>query len=232
MKIKAITPIRVTEAELKRRQIRYQKLSPPSLQIDVVNLPQSPDVPATLGTVAACRASDHFVYAEAMQTDPAEYDAILLDCVLDPALDQLEQDAPVPVFGILKLTASFLASLGHRFAAVTRNQVIGDELQARLEHYGLVKKFHRLIILDLAFEDIADDNRWNASIGGALDQLEGSNVRSLINGCSAVEVHHDERHSAAVVDPTALALALLGVAAEAQLAQKIEYALDHSTLHS
>jgi Asp/Glu/hydantoin racemase len=158
------------------------------------------------------------VYEEAVRTDPATYGAILLDCVLDPALDRLEQDAPVPVYGILKLSAGFLASLGHKFAAVTRNQVIGDELRARLEHYGLAGSFHRLIILDLSFDDIADDSRWNASILGALDQLEGSNVRSLINGCSAVDVHPDDRHSTAVVDPTALALTLLGVAASAQLA--------------
>jgi Asp/Glu/hydantoin racemase len=228
-RIKAITPLRVTEFELERRQARYQKLSPPSLQLDVVNLPPGPDVPTSLDTYAACRASDRFVYEAAMQTDPAEYEAILLDCVLDPALDQLEQDAPVPVFGILKLTAGFLASLGHEFAAVTRNQVIGDELQARLEHYGLADKFHRLIILDLTFEDIADDNRWNASIRGALGQLEGTNARSLINGCSAVDVHTDERHSAAVVDPTALALTLLGVAAEARiLKRKIRYSLEHA----
>jgi len=115
---------------------------------------------------------------------------------------------------------------------MTRNQVIGDELQARLEHYGLVDRFHRLIILDLTFADIADDSRWNASISGALDQLEGSNVRSLINGCSAVDVYTDERHNAGVVDPTALALVLLGVAAEAHIAtRKLKYALDHTTLH-
>ena len=112
MRIKAITPLRVTDAELERRQARYQKLSPPALQIDVVNLPPGSDVPTSLDTAAACRASDRYVYEEAMRTDPAKYDAILLDCVLDPALDQLEQDAPLPVFGILKFTAGVVAVVG------------------------------------------------------------------------------------------------------------------------
>lgn len=226
MRIKTITPLHVTEAELRRRQERYRKLSPASLQIDLVNLPPGPDVPTSLDTPAACRASDRYVYEEAMRTDPAEYDAILLDCVLDPALDQLEREAAVPAYGILKLSAGFLAALGHQFAAVTRNQVIGAELQARLEHYGLAGRFQRLIVLDLSFEDIADDSRWNAAIGGALDQLEGSNVRSLINGCSAVDVRPAEHYSASVVDPTALALNLLGLAADAGLAtRKISYTL-------
>ncbi|MDX1523184.1 MAG: aspartate/glutamate racemase family protein [Anaerolineae bacterium] len=229
MRVRAITPLRVSDQELMRRQARYNKLSPANLHIDVVNLPAGPDVPTSLDTAAACRASDRYVYEEAMRTDPARYDAILLDCVLDPALDELERDAPVPTYGMLKLTAGFLISLGHEFAAVTRNQVIGDELQARLEHYGMADKFHRLIVLDLSFADITDDSRWNASIGGALDQLEGSNTRSLINGCSAVDVHRDEKHRAAVVDPTALALTLLGVAAETHLLNRnIRYSLEQA----
>ncbi len=232
IRIRTITPLRVSESELKRRQERYNKLSPTSLQIDLVNLPDNPNVPTTLDNEAAIRASDHFVYEEAMRTDWSVYDAILLDCVLDPALDRLEQDAAIPAYGILKLAASFLASLGHSFAAVTRNQVIGDELQSRIEHYGLAPKFHQLIRLDLSFEDIADDRRWNTAIGGALDQLDGSDVRSVINGCSAVNVHPDDRHSAVVVDPTALALKLLGVATASHIgAHRAAVSLDVNQAH-
>jgi Asp/Glu/hydantoin racemase len=209
----------VTQAELRRRQERYRQLSPPALQIELVNLPDDPEVPRTLDTIEAIRASEHFVYQVAMETDPESYQAILLDCVLDPALDRLERDAALPAFGILKLSAGFLASLGHQFAAVTRNQVIGDELIARLKHYGLAERFERLIVLNLEYEDIADDERWNAAIGSALGQLRGTGIRSLINGCSAVNVQ-PKGQGIAVVDPTALALRLLSVAVDADLARR------------
>jgi Asp/Glu/hydantoin racemase len=217
VRIKAITPIRVGEAELARRQARYEALSPQGLRVELVDLPDHPDVPERLESAGDIRASEGFVIGEASRTDPARHDAVLPDCVLDPGLDRLERECPVPAFGILKLSAGLLVSLGHRFAAFTRNQPIGEELRDRLEAYGFLPHFDRVEVLDLAFEQIADDGGWNAALREAGERFIGSRTSAVINGCSAVEVR-PASGDAVVVDPTALALSSLGLAAREGLA--------------
>lgn len=217
MRIKAITPIRVSESELTRRQARYQALSPPSVEVELVNLPESSEVPQRLDSEGDIRASERFVIDEAMQTDFARHDAILPDCVLDPGLEYLESEAPVPTFGILKLSAGFLSSSGHRFAALTRNQPIGEELRSRLESYGYLPHFDRVSVLDLAFEDITNDVEWNKALRGAANIFSGTRTTAIINGCSAVELRPEHDDIVLVVDPTKLALSLLGVTSDSDL---------------
>lgn len=213
MRIKAITPIRVSEAELARRQARYKALSPPGVEVELVNLPDLPGVPDRLDSARDIRASEEVVVGEALRTDPAQHDAVLPDCVLDPGLDRLEHGCPVPAFGILKLSSGLLVSLGHRLAAFTRNRPIGEELRDRLAAYGFLPHFDRVEILNLAFEAIADDEGWNKALREAIDRFSGSSTTVVINGCSAVELHPSSGGTVAVVDPTRLALASLGLAA-------------------
>lgn len=224
MRIKAITPIRVTEAELARRRARYRGLAPPGIEVDVINLPDGNGVPRRLDTPAHIAASDRLVADEIRRIDPREYDAVLPDCVLDPGVASTSGDAPVPVFGILQLSAGFLAALGHRFAAMTRNEAIAEELQACLNRYDLQNRFDEVAILDMTFEDIEDDETWNAAIDDVRARFVSRGVQSVVNGCSAVAVHHRESQIL-VVDPTRLALQLLGVVAEAGLATVVRPAL-------
>lgn len=211
--IKAITPIRVSESELARRQARYEALSPLGVEIELVNLPEGPGVPARLDSARDIRVSEEYVIEEAMKTGPARHDAVLPDCVLDPGLDRLERECPVPAFGILKLSAGLLVSLGHRFAAFTRNRPIGDELRNQIEGYGFLPHFDRVAVLDLAFEDISNEEGWNAALREAGKRFYGSRTTAVINGCSAVELRPGSESTVSVVDPTRLALAFLGLAA-------------------
>lgn len=214
MRIRAITPIRVNESELARRQARYEALSPPEMEIELVNLPDRPGVPSRLDSERDIRVSEELVIEEALRTDPARYDAVLPDCVLDPGLDRLERECPVPAFVILKLSAGFMVSLGHRFAAFTRNRPIGEELRGRLESYDLLSGFDRVAVLDLAFEGIGNYEGWNEALREAGEQFAGSRTTAVINGCSAVELRPGSGNAVAVVDPTKLALSLLGLAVD------------------
>ncbi|MGB3634978.1 MAG: aspartate/glutamate racemase family protein [Rubrobacteraceae bacterium] len=217
MRITAITPIRVGRSELTRRQARYDALSPPSVEVELIDLPDHPDVPRSLESDSDIRASERLVIEEATNLDPSRCDAILPDCVLDPGLDQLEAEASVPTFGILKLSAGFLLAAGHKFAAFTRNQAIGDELCGRLARYGYLPQFDRIAVLDLSFEDIANDEEWNKALREAGEQFLGSSTSAVINGCSAVELRPNSQDAVTIVDPTKLALLIIGLAADSGL---------------
>ena len=57
---------------------------------------------------------------------------------------------------------------------------------------------------------IADDARWVAALGGAVDALAGDGAELVVNGCSAVDLDGADPFPVPVVDPTALALRLIG----------------------
>lgn len=213
MRIKAITPIRVSEEEFGRRQDRYRRLSPAGVEVTLVNLPDGPHVPRALENDEDLLASDRLVAEEAARTDPSEFDAILPDCVLDPGLPTISQDGRIPVFGILKLSAGFVHSLDRPFVAVARNQVIAQELERCIARYGLTEGFNGVNLLHLSFEDIADDAKWNDALMSVRDRLAPGPVHTILNGCSAVEVI-DDRHAVSVFDPTRLALHLIGIGIE------------------
>lgn len=217
MRLKTITPLHVTPEELLRRQERYDRLAPKGLKMTMANLPDS--APLSLGTQAACRASDDYVYDEALKTNAEAFDGIFLDCVLDPSSEKLELDSALSVFSILKLSALHLASLGHQLAAVTRNQVIADELEHKMKAYGLADCFHGVIVLDLSYEDVADDAKWNAALVSAKEEAKKRGATALINGCSAVNVEEDDV-SILIVDPTELALKLIAFAHQEKLVKK------------
>lgn len=208
MRIRAITPIVVPDDELGRRQARYDLLSPPSVVVHLHNLGDGPD---RLETNEQIRQSEELVHKEALRTDPGRFDGIFLDCVLDPALEQLQLESVLPVFGITRLVSGYFGSLGLQMAAVARNQAIADELAARIDAFGWSPHFRGVLNLELSLEDITDTNRWNRTVANRVAAGELHGVDAVINGCSAVEVR--PAGGPPVVDPTALALRLVGAGA-------------------
>lgn len=212
MKIRAITPIRVGDEELQRRQARYDRLCPEGIHINLEDLPDAPESPLELASPAHLVASEKISVELGSTTDPATYDALLPDCVLDPGVVELDDYAAVPVLAITRLSAHFLAALGTRFGVITRNSTIAEEYRAVIDRYGLSSVFAGAYVLDLDVADIADTEKWNAAVAHAATEAESDGVSVLLNGCSAVETAINKT-GIRIVDPTALALKTIAYAA-------------------
>jgi allantoin racemase len=215
LRIRSVTPIHVGAEELARRQARYDEFSPDNVRVQLEDLPEHPDIPRQLTSDEQIEASDIAVADVLLDTDPAEFDLVLPDCVLDPGVDRIRAaDPSVPCVGLSELAAGFVGGLGLRLAAVARNRPIGDELARRFELYGIGERWVGVEVLGLSFEDISDDARWNE----ALEQARGRrpDADAILNGCSAVDVTVTD--GTPVFDPTRLALRLLGLAADEHLA--------------
>ena len=101
LRVKIISPIKIDEADLRRRRIRYGEVAGADTQIEVFNLEDGPTTLDSPGDLLFC---DYAVFQEGMRTDPADFDAILIDCAFDPALDALREACPVPTFGPMQAT--------------------------------------------------------------------------------------------------------------------------------
>lgn len=215
-RLKAIAPLALPAEELDRRQRRYERLAGGRLAVHLCNL-TGEGAPARLDTPADVERSAELVRREIDRTEPGEFDGILPDCVLDPCVGEVPS-SPVPLFGILRLSAGMLAGLGVRFAAVTRNQAIGDELARKLGVYGLARVLDRVHVLEADFCLIADEGGWGEALVPAIEATAASGTPVLLNGCSAVDLGHGGDRRVEVVDPTARALDVLSAAVAAGLA--------------
>lgn len=213
-RLKAIAPLSLPAEEVVRRQRRYDRLAAGRLAVTLANLPA--DAPARLDGAADVEASAGFVRRELDRTSADDFDGVLPDCVLDPCTGEVPP-GPVPLFGILRLTAGALAGLGLSFAAVTRNQAIGDELARKLDCYGLDRALDRVHVLDADFCLVADGAGWAEAMAPVVAATAASDVPVLVNGCSAVDLGPDADARVRVVDPTALALDVLAACVGAGL---------------
>lgn len=206
MRIFSITPIHVPDDELRRRQRRYDQVSPPGLTVELHDI--GGHAPRALETPEDVRESGRCVVAALRDAGPG-YDALLPDCVLDPGVAELQGRLAVPVFGILRLTVGYAAATGRTVAGVTRNQAIADELAAVAAAYGFAGSLRGVSVLNLDLDAVADDARWVAALGTAVDGLADGGAELVVNGCSAVDLDGAVAYRVPVVDPTALALRLL-----------------------
>lgn len=201
MRIFSVTPINVGAEELARRQHRYNELLPDGFTLDLTDIGDAG--PSALDTAEDIAASEAAVIA-ALRAAPDGYDLLLPDCVLDPGVADLMGE--LPVVGILQLSLGWQIVRGRRVGMVARNQAIADELMARSAAYGWSDRVDRVEVLGLGVEAISDHDLWTDSLGSAITRFDPT-VRTVINGCSAVEV--DDFDAVSVVDPTGLALRLL-----------------------
>lgn len=208
MRILAITPIAVSDEELARRQKRYDRLAPEGVSVHLENVGAGSEVPRALETAEDIVASERVLIECYAAVDADQFDAFMPDCVLDPVVDHPDR-VPLPVYGIGRLAAHYLAGFGWRFGAVARNRAIAEELDRKLASYGLPPA-ESTAVMNLSVEDIADEAAWASALERT---VAGLGCPAVINACSAVEIKQ-RPGGRLLLDPTATALRMIGALGE------------------
>jgi allantoin racemase len=205
MRIFATTPLQVGAEELARRQQRYDQISPAGVEVELHDLPVG--APTQLNSAEDIASSEEYVH-RALAAAPSGFDALLADCVLDPAVSRLQEETDRPVIGILKLNLARSAALAAPMGAVVRNEAIAAELRRVAGVYGWDRWLGEVEILDLPFDAISEGPQWQQRLDEAAAVLGGKGARSVFNGCSAIDVDPDHPSAVPVVDPVIRALEL------------------------
>ena len=206
LRICMISPIHLSESITAARAARLRTLGGSDLDVDLVRLP--PEAPPGLDRPEDVEAAATHIAAVAAGLDPARYDVVMPDCVLDPGVEALGE-GEIPVLGLLRLIAGGLYGIGGPFSAVTRNETIADELAARLRGYGLADGFRGTDILNLGIEKVVHEEEWTSALDRIVRERSRAGVAIVLNGCSAVATGPSSWSDSWVVDPTTYAFDLI-----------------------
>jgi allantoin racemase len=167
-RITIITPLRATEADLARRQRRYGAHARPDTAITLVNLDGGPPALETAGDIEASADA----IARRMTTGRAgDCDAILVDCVYDPAVDAVRDATGLPTFGPTRLTLPLVAAVARRFSIVSRTERLAALLADLATQYGHGAGLASVRTLGLSYEEGKDPARFEAAMCAALRRV-------------------------------------------------------------
>jgi len=145
------------------------------------------------------------------QANEEGYDAVILACFSDPALDAAKEISDIPVIGIEESTMHIAAMLGHKFSITTafRNRVATRELHVRKR--GLESAYASTLVLNMSVLEMdAEPERTKSRIlEVAREAVERDGTEVIILGCAGLAGYAEdvERELGVVVlDPSSVAL--------------------------
>ncbi len=207
MKIYVINP-NTSESMTDHIRRELEKVKRPDTELTVVN-------PAH-GPVSIESAYDEALAGpptleEVRRANEGGYDAVILACFSDPALDAAKEISEIPVIGIEETTMHIAAMLGHKFAITTafRNRVPTRDIHTRL--HGLETAYGTTLVLNMSVLEM-DSNPAKAKariLELSRQAVEQEGVEVIILGCAGLAGYAEdvERELGVVVlDPTSVAL--------------------------
>jgi allantoin racemase len=194
LRVTIVTPLHATDADLARRQRRYGAHARPDTAITLVNLAGGP--PA-LESRADIEASAEAI-ARRMGTGlAAECDAILVDCVYDPAVDAVRDATGVPTFGPTRLTLPLVAAVARRFSIVSRTERLASLLAELATRYGHGAGLASLRTMGLSYEEGKDPARFEAAVCAALRRVTSEDgAEAVLLGSTTMAVTDAMREAA------------------------------------
>ena len=138
------------------------------------------------------------------------YNAIVLACFADPALDAAREISDIPVIGIEEATLHIAAMLGHKFSILTSSErrVSTRELHVRLRNVEDAFASAPVLAMSVLEMDADPEKAKARSVELARRAIEEDGAEVIILGCAGLAGYAEEiarRTGAIVLDPTAVA---------------------------
>jgi allantoin racemase len=196
-RVKIISPIKIDEADLRRRRMRYGEHAGPDTHIEVFNLPEGPTTLDTLGDMLFC---EHAVFQEGMRTSPNDFDAILIDCVFDPAVEALRSECPVPTFGPMRATLPLVIQVAPRFSYIARAERQTQWLVELAQRYGYGEWLVSARALGITYQESRNPTTFdNAMIQQLRQVIDEDKTRAVVMGSTTMAVSDRVEEAAAAV---------------------------------
>lgn len=192
--LKIISPLHATAADLARRQQRYEVQASPRTRIRVDNLEGGPAALNSSGDVLDSAAA---IYRQALQTSAAEWQAILIDCVFDPAVEEIREATGIPTFGPTRTTLPLIPLVAPNFSIIARSHRQCQLLGQLVEREGYGHYLRSLLALDISYEEAKQPAVFGRVMAERLRRaVNQDGTRAIMFGSTTMAVDDEMRAAA------------------------------------
>lgn len=179
MRIRVIFPGRYPDFHTKEQLLSFLS---PSVTIDIVHAEVGPEtISSRLEEVLAIPGTLQQIGRAAKEG----IDAVVIDCMGDPGVEQGRELVDIPVIGPSKVSMHIACTLGERFAVITMAEAVNPLVRQQARMYGLESRLAATLSIEIPPKDLQCDP---AKTGEALYQqvLKAITVHqadTIIFGC-------------------------------------------------
>jgi allantoin racemase len=190
-KVKIISPLEATEDDLLRRQYRYGEQASSDTHLVVENLPGGPTALNTAGDVLTSAAA---IFQQGKSTTQDDFDAILIDCVFDPAVDELREATGLPTFGPTRVTLPLVSLVSPNFSIIARSARQCELLSETVIAYGFGQQICSLRALDISYVEAKQAEIFNQVMSERLEQAVVSDgAQAIMFGSTTMAITGEMR---------------------------------------
>jgi Asp/Glu/hydantoin racemase len=207
--VKILSPLKATADDLARRQQRYAAHAGPHTRVQVDNLEGGPAALNSSGDVLASAAA---IYSQALATASDEWQAILIDCVFDPAVDEIREATGIPTFGPTRTTLPLIPLIAANFSIIARTRRQCELLAHLVENEGYGNFLHSMHALDIPYEEAKQPHIFSRVMVDRLhNAVGGDGAGAILLGSTTMAIDDDMRAAASGVPLFMPGMVALGV---------------------
>ncbi len=188
-RVKIISPLKAAEEDLARRQRRYAEHAREETTVRVINLDEGPPALNSSGDILE---SANAIFRQGAGTTAEAYDAILIDCVFDPAVKELQEQTGLPTFGPTRTTLPLIPMVAETFSIVARTERQCELLAETVEGYGYGGMIRSLRALGITYEEAKKADVFKAVMAERLNQVvREDGAGSVMFGSTTMSLDQD-----------------------------------------
>jgi allantoin racemase len=224
VKIRAVTPI-ITESFGPLILEEFGKVAREDTEVSNVFLDAGP---ASVESNFDETVAGPDVVAKVRQAERDGVDAVIINCMGDPALDAAREVVSIPVVGPCEAGMHVAAMLGHKFSVLGMLDRVIPGFEQKAQKYGVKDKLASVRSLDLPVLDLQEGREEVAkrAVEQAIEAIEKDGAHVIVLGCTGlagldrqVETGLRKRgYAVPVVDPASTALKVAEALVDLKLA--------------
>jgi len=211
-RIRAVTPI-ITESFGPLILEEFRAVARPDTEISNVFLDSGPaSVESAYDNVLA--GPD--IVANVRAAEKEGVDAVIINCMDDPALEAAREVSSIPVIGPCEVSMHLAAMLGHRFSVLGVLERVTGVFEQKARKYGVGDRLASVRALGLPVLALTEDREQFVvrAVDEAVGAIEEDGAHVIVLGCTGLaglaeqiqNALHDKGYDVPVIDPARTAL--------------------------
>jgi allantoin racemase len=208
MKIRVVIPN--SSSEFTATQVSARKKAAfPGTEVDVVCLPHGP-VSIEYAWDEALAAP--YILEVAKKTEAEGFDAVTVDCAMDPALRAVREQVSIPVASGGESSFLVAMALGTKFSVVTVLESTAKVIRENLQKYGFTSRVASVRFANVPVLDLVDEEKAaQAILAEAKKAIAEDGAEVIVLGCTGMSPlarKLRQELGVPVVDPAAASIKL------------------------